>query len=294
MGNLVTKAPSRKMAVLAQEMTDISANISSKVTMEAIQNIAVAQNQNILITDSELQGCDLSFQQQARVTAAQQASFRAVLSNPREIVKKLTQGPDSIMGQAFASNSKVMKEFLTTARRTMDAPTDADLRLKMATIVKTNISQQVVMRVVQNIALLQNQNVLFRNVSCKPSPDGTKTTISVVQSAVVDAFQNAMFTLLADSLSTDPGFRRAVREFNGEYSENALQEENDSPVFIPPSCMCPQLDKSRPQCPPCQDCPDCGQLQFPECSDLVLRANLLYAVLFIIVGLSLLLILRKK
>jgi hypothetical protein len=194
------------------------------------------------------------------------------------VLKKLTSGPNSILGQAMSSNSPVMKQFLQDAGKSLGANTNADLQQKITNILKVNINQQSIMRATQDTFINQSQNALFKGVKCENS------SISLLQQANVTVVQNAFFTLIGDAFGSDPKMRQAIRRFNGDYDQNVLDSEVEKGVTIPDVCM----NDKKPQtkelpCPPCEDCPECPKLKCskkcPECSDYVLRANLLYAVL---------------
>ena len=57
MGNVPSTAPTNKLKLLNQEFNDFSANISSRITMEVSQEIAVNQTQNIVLTNASFEGC---------------------------------------------------------------------------------------------------------------------------------------------------------------------------------------------------------------------------------------------
>ena len=155
--------------MLNEEVNDFSANITSNILAEATQNVVVNQEQNLVIKNSKFTNCDVSLQQEADVTAKQVAVFKVFLSNPRQVLKKLTEGPNSMFGQAFNSKSPVMNQFLDTAKTNFGVSTNAELRQKMTNIMKLNISQNAIMKATQNVMVNQTQNVFLDNIDCTGS-----------------------------------------------------------------------------------------------------------------------------
>ncbi len=275
MGNVPSSTPTKKLKVLNEEFNDFSANISAKISMEATQAIAVNQTQNIVINNSTFKGCDVSVSQKAQVTAKQVAVFKAVLSNPKQVVKQIAEGPNSMFGQAMKSNSPVMQDFLANARQTMGAGDNVELQKKLTNIVRINVNQESIMRATQKIAVNQTQNVFLDGSIC----EGGKITID--QNAVVDAFQNVMFTVMNDSVMSDPNMRRAVRQFNGEYNSSELENELDKGVKLPDACFPKDEENVIPTCAPCEDCKACPvpppcRISCPSCQDYILNANVFY------------------
>jgi hypothetical protein len=277
--------------------------VSSKAVMDASQTVVVNQSQNIVFKNSTFDQCGVSIKQQANVVAKQTAVFKAMFASPREIIKKLTQGPNSILGQAMASRSPVMQQFLSDASKSLGTNTSAELSQKLTNILKVNINQSSIMRATQNTFINQEQNVLFENFQCKggdkAADDKAKKDIDIVQQANVNAVQNAFFTLIGDAFGSDPAMRQAIRRFNGDYDKNVLDAEVEKGVSIPDVCMNDKAPATKEiPCPPCSDCPSCPvckcSKKCPECSDFVLRANLLYTILGISFLLMLLIIVLKK
>jgi hypothetical protein len=292
MGNVPSTAPTNKLKVLNTEFNDFSSNISSRITMEATQDIAVNQTQNIVMSNMTLKGCDVSVTQKAQVMAKQVATFKAVLSNPKQLVKQITEGPNSMFGQAASSTSPVMKDFLSSARQAMGAGDNVSLQKSVSNIVRMNVNQEAIMRATQKISVNQSQNVFLDGSVC----EGGK--ISIDQSAVVDAFQNVMFTVMNDSVMQDPRMRRAVRQFNGEYNSNSLDEEIDKGVKLPDACFGAKGDNTSPTCPPCEDCGACPtpppcEYSCPSCQDYILNATIFYGFFGVMFILLLFIILSK-
>jgi hypothetical protein len=293
MGNVPSSAPTKKLKVLNEEFNDFSANISSRISMEATQAIAVNQTQNIVINNSTFKGCDVGVSQKAQVTAKQVAVFKATLSNPKQVVKQIAEGPNSMFGQAMKSTSPVMKDFLANARQSMGTGDNVELQKKLTNIVRINVNQESIMRATQKVAVNQTQNVFLDGSIC----EGGKITID--QSAVVDAFQNVIFTVMNDSVMSDPNMRRAVRQFNGEYNPNELDNELDKGVKLPESCFSQGKDNAMPTCPPCEDCGACPQpppckVSCPSCQDYILNANIFYGFFGVMFFMFLIVMLSKS
>jgi hypothetical protein len=128
--------------------------------------------------------------------------------------------------------------------------------------------------------------------SCKNSK------IKITQEAVVDAFQNVLFTVMNDSVMSSPNMRRAVRQFNGEYNPNELDNEIDKGVKLPDSCFPTDKDNTELTCPPCEDCGACPdpppcRVSCPSCQDYILNANTFYGFFGIMLILFLFVILFK-
>ena len=279
MGNISTRPATKKLELIQEEFHDFSANVTSNIIAEARQNIVVNQEQNVVLKNIKLDGCKVGVQQEAQVLASQIATFKVFLSNPKQVLKSLTSGPKSVFGQAFASSSQLMKDFLTSARQAYQANDDSQLRQKLTSIIKMNISQQAILRATQQVMVNQTQNIFVDGLSCK---DGE---LIFKQSAAVEATQNVMMQIVMNALNSDPTFRRAVRQFNGDYNSNLTDEEIDKGVKMPEVCFKDLLPSNRsPTCAECEDCPVCPSpppcdLQCPECNDYVLNASLLYGVL---------------
>jgi len=291
MGNTFSTKPTNKVKVLTEEVNDFSANITSNVVMEASQNVIVNQEQNIVIRDSSFTNCDMSVSQQANVMATQIATFKALFSSPKQVLNKLVNGPNSILGKMMASNSPVAKEFLNTTKSVIGKNTDADLRQYISNTIKLNINQNAIMRATQNTILNQSQNVLLQGIKCV---DGK---LNIKQDAVVNAAQNVMFTLIADSIGSDPNMRRALRTFNGDYDKGVLDSDIEEGVKIPDACMSDKIPPTTtPTCPPCETCPECPDLKCdlktPTCDDYILSAKIFYGIaitLFIMIILAIIL-----
>jgi hypothetical protein len=293
MGNVPSTAPTNKLKILTSEFNDFSANISSRITMEASQQIAVNQVQNIVINNAQFDGCKFDASQKSDVTAKQVAVFKAVLSNPKQVVKRLTEGPNSMFGQAVNSTSSVMKDFLANARQAMGSPDNASLQKQVSNIVRINVNQETIMRATQRIAVNQEQNIMMDTFTC------INSQIKITQEAVVDAFQNVLMNVMNDSVMSDPRMRRAVRQFNGEYNPSNLDSEIDKGVKIPDACF---TDKNSSEneitCPPCEDCGACPEpspcsTTCKDCNDYILNANIFYGFFGVIFILFLLTILFK-
>lgn len=293
MGNVPSTAPTNKLKVLTQEFNDFSANISSRITMEATQQVAVNQTQNIVINNASFEGCEFEAGQKAQVVAKQVAVFKAALSNPKQVVKQLAEGPNSMFGQAVNSTSSVMKDFLANARQAMGTADNVSLQKQVSNIVRMNVNQETIMKAVQRVSVNQEQNILMDSFTCKNSK------IKITQEAVVDAFQNVLMNVMNDSVMSDPRMRRAVRQFNGEYNPSSLDSEIDKGVKLPDACFTENDNSTnQPTCPPCEDCGACPEpspcnTTCTDCNDYILNANIFYGFFGVIFILFLLTILFK-
>ena len=153
-------------------------------------------------------------------------------------------------------------------------------------IVKINISQNAIMKATQNVMVNQTQNVFMEGIKC----EGSK--INITQKAVVDVAQNVLVQIVMNAMGSNPQFRQAMRQYNGDYNKNLLDEQIDKGVKIPEACMDDLKPTTRTTtCPDCEDCPICPQpaacnLSCPKCNDIILNATVLYGV----VGLSFLIL----
>jgi hypothetical protein len=277
MGNVPSRK-TNKVSALQTVVNDISTNIVSSVLVEASQNIFVNQVQNVNMSNIKINGCSIVIKQTANIEAAQTVSLKAFFSNPKQLVKKLTQGPNSMLGQAFASNNQLMKDFLDKAQQYTNSSTKAELKSNITTIMKTNISQSTIARANQNIFVNQEQNVNITGMECK---DGK---IEITQELVLKAAQNVIASVVNDSLFKDPNMRSALRDFNGDYSAGYLNDQLDEGMSIPDAC----IDKKDPivvraTCPPCEDCPPCSVTDVSSLSEtlnnMIFNAYILYGVI---------------
>lgn len=295
MGN-VSSNPTKKLDMLVKETNDFSANVTNNIVAEARQNVIVSQVQNIVFKDAEFKRCKFKSTQTANIVAEQTATFKAVLSNPKKMLKNLTEGPKSIFGQAFASNSSVMKDFLATARASFGANDNTKLRQELTNVIKININQNMIAKATQNIQVSQTQNVLLSNFKCEDS------TVEINQNAAIEAMQNVMVQVVMDALSSNPNFRQAIRQFNGDYDPKILQEQVDAGVKLPQACIADLVPIPRQQeCPAPEPCPPCQNLTKPfECKavpsydDYILSAKLFYSAMGISVLLIILAIILKR
>ena len=293
MSNIV-KNPTNKLNAFFSELNDFSANVSMQISNEAKQNIVISQTQNIVLKDGILDGCTFEANQNADVIASQLATFKATLSNPKQMLKRLTDGPNSIFGQMFSSNSPVMTGFIDSAKQAFGSNDKAEVRSQLTNIVKININQSVISKAAQSIFVNQSQNFLMSGFSCKNS------TIKISQNAIISAFQNVSVSVLMDTLGSNPKFRESIRRFNGDYDPNVLNEQVDASVNIPPVCASDLTPVPRQTpCPPCAECPTCplcsgGSQSVPQYDDLILSAKLFYITVATSVVLIILSIILKK
>ena len=246
MGNVSSRQPTNKLNLLVEETKDFSFNISSNISQQAEQMILTSQSQTVNINLESIQGCTIEVGQSANIMAKQTAVFKAVFTNPRELLKQLTSGPNSLLGQAMNSSSTVMQDFLNTANKTLGTNNNADLRAKMTTILKVNIDQNSIQKCSQNIFTNQEQRVNILGKMCKDSK------IKISQTTIVDAAQDCMFEIAQNALMEDPAMRLAVREFNGDYNP-ALLNELDASAKLPDACFNAAKTVRVPvPCPPCE------------------------------------------
>jgi hypothetical protein len=303
MGN-IPATPTKKLSMLVTETNDFSVSITNNVIAEATQQIISSQTQNILIENVNLTNCPLTIRQEAEIIAKQEAAFKVFLSNPKKVLKTLTEGPNSLFGQAFASNSSIMKDFLDSAKQSFNAVDDSDLRMKLTNIIKVNISQSSISRASQKVLSVQSQNISLSNVTCtgtdEKSQSQSQSKIDIVQKAKIEAYQQVLVQIVSDVLSSNPNFRRAVREFNGDYNKGLLDEQIDPGTILPSSCPTDLLPPTRLEdCPGCEDCPICPipppcDTTIPQYGDFILSAKLFYIIIGVVTALLLLSILLKK
>jgi hypothetical protein len=145
-----------------------------------------------------------------------------------------------------------MKEFLSTAKSAFNIRADEkDIKLKnkITNILKTNLSTKSVQSCSQNIFVIQNQNVIIRGKLCQNSE------ITIAQQLLLNAAQSCVFEIFQNALTKDPTFRRALRQFNGDYDRGLLDENLDAGAVIPPACYLDQEPDIRVRdCPPCEQC----------------------------------------
>ena len=293
MGN-ISSNPTKKIDMLIQETNDFSVSITNNVIAEASQSILVSQEQNVKFENLELKGCNVNVTQKVNVLANQEATFRTFLENPTKVIQSLTDGPNSLFGQAFASNSSIMKDFLNTAKSAFKVADMSNLRMKLTNIMKININQSSISRASQNVLVVQKQNILLQNLSC------TDSDITIAQEAIVKAFQNVLVQVVSDTLSSNPSFRQAIREFNGDYNKGLLDEQVDNYADMPKACMSDLIPPTKLEaCPPCSDCPICPaqvpcDQSIPVYGDFLFSARMFYIVISICVIIILLSILFKR
>jgi hypothetical protein len=230
MGNS-TSRPTNKLNMLVEETKDFSFNLTQNISQAAEQTIVSAQSQQVTLQIEKLEGCKIDITQSANIMAKQEAMFKAVFTNPRELIRKICVGPDSILEQAFSSQSKVMRQFLDSAKKQMGANSDQNLKLKMTNILKINIDQNSIQRCSQNIFTSQDQKVSILGKLCKDSK------IRIAQDLIISAAQDCFFEVTQNALMEDPSMRRAVREFNGDYSQGYMDDQLDAGAKIPDACF---------------------------------------------------------
>jgi hypothetical protein len=230
MGNISSR-PTNRLGVLIEETKDFSFNLSSNISQVAEQNIVASQSQNVEISVSELENCPITITQNMTILASQIAVFKAVFTNPTELVKMLTKGRNSMLEQSINSNSPVMQDFVSTMKDKFKTPTNSAFRAKITSIFKANIDQNSIQRCTQNIFTNQEQRVKILGEKCKDSK------ITIAQDMVIDAAQNCVFEVTMNALMEDPTMRMAVRQFNGDYDKGFLNEQLDAGARIPDVCF---------------------------------------------------------
>jgi hypothetical protein len=251
MGN-VSSRKTNKLQLLNQEINDFSFTVANDIMQQAVQDITVVQTQDVTINIREMQNCGIVITQSADIFAKQHAEFTAVLTNPRELLKYYVTSPNSIYNQALRSSSEITKQFFEAAEKAFNIPSDKkDVRLrnKITNILKTNLTSKAVQSCLQNIFVVQNQNVELMGELCKD------TNIIISQRLLLEAGQSCILEIFENSLLKDPTFRRALREFNGDYDRGLLDENLDAGAKIPPACFLDQEPDIRVRdCPPCEQC----------------------------------------
>ena len=225
MGNS-TSRPTNKLNMLVEETKDFSFNLTQNISQAAEQTIVSAQSQQVILQIDKLVGCKIDITQSANIMAKQEAMFKATFTNPRELIRKICVGPDSILEQAFSSQSKVMKQFLDSAKNQLGANSDQNLKLKMTNILKINIDQNSIQRCSQNIFTSQDQKVAILGSICKDSK------IRIAQDLIISAAQDCFFEVTQNALMEDPAMRSAVREFNGDHTQGYMDDQLDAGAKI--------------------------------------------------------------
>lgn len=247
MGNVSSRPPSNKLKLLVEETNDLSFSVTSNIIQEAQQNIVSSQTQIVNIDLSELQNCVIDISQTATIMAQQIATFKAVFTNPKELLKQLVSGPNSLLQKALSSNSSVMNGFMNTVKDKFGLDSEGQLKAKITNILKVNIDQNSIQKCSQNIFTSQEQRVSILGKMCKDS------NIKISQSTVIDAAQNCIFEVTQNALMEDPTIRMAVRDFNGDYNPELL-DDLDAGAKIPDACFNATKTIQIPvPCPPC-DC----------------------------------------
>lgn len=280
MGN-VSSRTTNKLELLSEELNDFSFSVTNDISQTATQNITVAQRQNINLEINNLLNCTINISQEADITATQYVEFTTVLTNPRELLKYYVLSPNSIYNQALKSNSEIVKEFMSTAKQAFNFEADEkDIKLKnkITNILRTNITTKSIQSCSQNIFVIQNQNVSIRGEICRNS------NINISQKLILNAAQSCVFEIFLNALTKDPTFRRALRQFNGDYDRGLLDENLDAGADIPPACFLDQEPEIRVRdCPPCEKCIIPNTAYNPsDFEKVVLRAWFVYGSLIII------------
>jgi hypothetical protein len=280
MGNISSRT-TNKIELLSEEVNDFSFNVTNEIAQTASQNVTVVQRQNVNLGINKLLNCNINITQEADIAVSQYAEFSTVLVNPRELLRYYVLSPNSIYNQALKSNSIIMKDFMSTARAAFGVKADEkDIKLKnkITNILKTNLSTNSIQSCSQNIFVIQTQNVSISGQEC------TDSNINIVQSLVLRAAQSCFFEMFQNALLKDPTFRRAVREFNGDYDKGLTDENLDAGAKIPDACFLGQEPDIRVRaCPPCEKCiiPDVSYVP-SDFQTVVFKAWFVYGTLLII------------
>lgn len=230
MGNS-TSRPTNKLNMLVEETKDLSFSLSQNISQIAEQTVVSTQKQDVVINLEQLQGCKIDITQNMNIVANQTALFKAVFTNPRELINRLTKGPNSMLEKATSSTSPIMKDFINIAKTKLQAGTDADLKAKITMIFKVNIDQNSIQKCSQNIFTNQEQRVTILGKLCKDS------NIKIAQDMAVVAAQDCFFEIVQNALMEDPTMRVAVRDFNGDYDKGLTDEQLDAGVNLTPACF---------------------------------------------------------
>jgi len=280
MGNVSSRS-TLKLELLTEEMNDFSFTVSNEISQSVTQNITVVQNQDVIIDIKQIEGCSINISQNAQIFANQYAEFSAILTSPRELLRYYVLSPNSIYNQAIRSSSEVMKEFLETSKKAFNIEADErNIKLKatITNILKTNLSTKSIQSCSQNIFVVQNQFVKILGDYCKD------TSITIDQNLIVNAAQSCIMEIFENSLLKNATFRRALREFNGDYKRELLDENLDAGAIIPDRCFFDQEPDIRVRdCPKCEQCIiPTNQFVPPDYQTIVLRAWFIYGTLIII------------
>lgn len=279
MGNISSRS-TNKIELLSEEVNDFSFTVSNDIMQTASQDITVVQSQDVLIDVEQMINCNITITQDANIFARQYVEFSTILTNPRELLRYYVLAPNSIYNQALRSNSEVMKEFMSTAKSAFNIRADEkDIKLKnkITNILKTNLSTTSVQSCSQNIFVVQNQNTTIRGKLCQNS------NIIIAQQLLLNAAQSCVFEIFQNALTKDPTFRRALRQFNGDYDKGLLDENLDAGAEIPPACFKDQDPEIRVRdCPPCEKCIIPNTSYIPsDFQTVVFRAWFVYGSLII-------------
>jgi len=279
MGNISSRS-TNKIELLSEEVNDFSFTVSNDIMQTASQDITVVQSQDVLIDVEQMINCNITITQDANIFAKQYVEFSTILTNPRELLRYYVLSPNSMYNQALKSNSEIMKEFMSTAKSAFNIPADEkDIKLKnkITNILKTNLSTKSVQSCSQNIFVVQNQNTTIRGKLCENS------NIIIAQNLLLNAAQSCVFEMFQNALTKDPTFRRALRQFNGDYDRGLLDENLDAGAEIPPACFKDQEPEIRVRdCPPCEKCIIPNTSYIPsDFQTVVFRAWFVYGTLVI-------------
>jgi hypothetical protein len=238
MGNVVAKK-TNKINILQEEIRDISVNISINVNQIAQQNITAIQSQLVILNfQGNLTNCNINISQEANIVASQIATFTNLFSSPRELINKLTKGPNSFINQLINSSSTNVQNFLKSVEKSLEIQNDLPdaskktiLRNKLVTIFKFNCDVNVIQNATQNIFTNQQQRVALFAQECKNSE------INIGQTLILNAAQNVMFSVIENSFLNDPSIRIALRDFNGDYTSGFLNDNLEEGLTIPDACF---------------------------------------------------------
>lgn len=255
MGN-VSSYPTRKLELLNEEYRDYSYNAAVSVFQQATQNIIVNQRQTVNMKDIKLNNCNIIISQTADIDAQLTAEFQNIFSSPKQMINLFSKMFDNII----KANSGMSKDFLDTAKNVFGVSNNASIKRKITDIMKINITSNICQMCSQNIFVSQIQNVSLQGIECK---DGN---IQITQQLILNAAATCIFEVSQSLLLSDPKFRQAVREFNGDYNRGLQDELVESSPRMPDICFLDKTKDNLPQppcsCPPCPNYPDVNSVLF--------------------------------
>lgn len=283
MGNIEsTIKNSPKVKQLQDVVNNMTVSYVNETIQTAKQQIDVSQVQNIDLNDMNLTNCSVSVDQQAKIKAELNAVFISLPSSKTQFYEMVA----NIINTIVDNQEGIVRNFLTITKQNLDCYTDAELKMKLKSIVNINIQSKTTQSCEQSIMVNQKQNVFLSNVTC------TDSSININQSAIVNSVANCLFSAISNNLIKDNRIKTSLRQFNGEYNPYYLSSPVDKNVDLPmifTSSMC-----NTKNCPVYTDCLEC-----PKCPDLneinakqQLTNTILYSIIIITIFITIMCIMK--